>query len=142
MGSLLPEREDTIMKAAISTDGAYVSAHFGRCPSFTIVDIDENGVSQKEVIDNPGHHPGYLPEFLHKRGVHYIIAGGMGMRAKNLFDQFQIKAILGITGMVDHVIEEIKNGTLKGGESLCSPGAGKGYGLDKTECTHEDHDHE
>ena len=28
------------MKIAISTDGDFVSAHFGRCPSFTIVDIE------------------------------------------------------------------------------------------------------
>jgi hypothetical protein len=26
---------------------------------------------------------------------------------------------------------------LKGGESLCEPGAGKGYGIEKTEYTHE-----
>jgi hypothetical protein len=37
------------------------------------------------------------------------------------------------------VIEQIKKGTLRGGESLRSPGAGKGYGLDKEEC---DHPHE
>lgn len=30
------------MRIAISTDGKYVSQHFGRCPSYTLVDI-ENG---------------------------------------------------------------------------------------------------
>ena len=30
------------MKIAISTDGDFVSAHFGRCPEYTILDI-ENG---------------------------------------------------------------------------------------------------
>jgi len=38
--------------------------------------------------------------------------------------------------------KKLKKGTLKGGESLCSPGAGKGYGVEKTECDHpneEDH---
>ena len=29
-------------------------------------------------------------------------------------------------------------GTLKGGENICSPGSGKDYGIDKTECEHED----
>jgi len=28
------------MKAAISTDPVSVSVHFGRCPTYTIVDID------------------------------------------------------------------------------------------------------
>ena len=29
------------MRIAISTDGSSVSGHFGRCPSFTIVDIED-----------------------------------------------------------------------------------------------------
>ncbi len=32
---------------------------------------------------------------------------------------------------IDDVIDEILKGTLEGGESLCKPGNGKGYGLDK-----------
>jgi hypothetical protein len=45
---------------------------------------------------------------------------------------------MGVDGKVDEIIEKISNGTLQGGESLCKPGAGKGYGLDKTECDHEE----
>jgi len=29
------------MKIAISTDSGFVSEHFGRCPSFTIVEITD-----------------------------------------------------------------------------------------------------
>ncbi len=125
------------MKIAVSTDNGMVSPHFGRCPQFTIIEIEENKVSGKKVIDNPGHHPGYLPEFLGKAGVNCIIAGGMGITAKELFSQAGIKAILGVQGTVDGIIEKILAGTLEGGESLCDPGAGKGYGVDKTECEHE-----
>ena len=35
------------MRAAISTDGEYVSAHFGRCPYFTIVSIDDGKITKK-----------------------------------------------------------------------------------------------
>ena len=128
------------MRIAISTDGDFVSAHFGRCPSFTIVDIDDGKVLKKETIDNPGHHPGFIPEFLNQNGVNCIIAGGMGMRATGFFDEFKIKAIVGITGKIDEVIEKLQKGTLEGGESLCSPGAGRGYGLDKTVCDHPNQD--
>ena len=127
------------MRIAISTDGEVVSAHFGRCPSFTIVDIEEKKVVGKEVIENPGHQPGYIPRFLHEKGVGYIVAGGMGMRATDLFQKMGIDTVMGITGRVDDIIEEILAGTLKGGESLCKPGAGKGYGVEKDEC---DHSHE
>ena len=49
---------------------------------------------------------------------------------------FGIKTIVGVTGKIDDVIRQIQDGTLKGGESLCKPGSGKGYGLDKTVCDH------
>jgi predicted Fe-Mo cluster-binding NifX family protein len=60
----------------------------------------------------------------------------MGMRATSFFEEFGIETIVGISGKIDDVIEQLKKGTLKGGESLCKPGSGKGYGLDKTECDH------
>ena len=126
------------MKVAISTDGKYVSAHFGRCPTFTIIEIQDDKVIQNEEIQNPGHHPGYLPQFFHEMGVECIIAGGMGGRAAGLFDQYNIHPIMGITGKIEDVITRLLKGTLAGGESLCKPGLGKGYGLDKTECDHEE----
>lgn len=128
------------MKIAISTDADSVSAHFGRCPSFTIVDVEDGKVVKKEVVDNPGHQPGFIPQFLHERGVECIVAGGMGMRATGFFNEFGIKTIVGVSGRVDEVIEKLAKGTLEGGESLCKPGAGKGYGLDKTACDHPEKD--
>lgn len=128
------------MKVAISTDGIYVSAHFGRCPEFTIVDFEDGKVSEKEIIKNPGHEPGFIPEFLRKKGVNCIIAGGMGRRAEELFNQSGIERVVGVSGNIDDVIGKIIDGTLEGGESLCKPGAGKGYGLDKTECTHSENE--
>jgi predicted Fe-Mo cluster-binding NifX family protein len=130
------------MKVAISTDGKYVSAHFGRCPTFTIFEIQDGKVIQNEEIQNPGHHPGYLPQFFHEMGVECIIAGGMGGRAAGLFDQYNIHPIMGITGKIEDVITRLLKGTLEGGESLCKPGLGKGYGLDKTECDHEENNQE
>ncbi|MGB2601679.1 MAG: NifB/NifX family molybdenum-iron cluster-binding protein [Candidatus Omnitrophota bacterium] len=126
------------MRIAISTDGDNVSAHFGRCPSFTIVDIEDGKVTGKEEISNPGHHPGFLPQFLHDKGVNCIVAGGMGQRAVQLFSEQGIERIVGVSGQIDAVVEKIASSTLEGGESLCKPGAGKGYGLDKTECDHPD----
>jgi predicted Fe-Mo cluster-binding NifX family protein len=124
------------MKIAISTDGEYVSAHFGRCPSFTIVDINDGKVVSREVINNPGHHPGFLPQFFNEKGVECIVAGGMGNKAIDLFNQYDVKKIIGITGKVEDTISQILEGTLKGGESLCKPGGGKGYGIEKKECDH------
>ena len=124
------------MRVAISTDGDLVSAHFGRCPLFTIVDISEGKVMDKQVIENPGHQPGFIPKFLHERGVECIVCGGMGRRAINFFTELNIKTIIGVTGKIDETLAKLEKGTLEGGESLCKPGAGKGYGLEKSECDH------
>ncbi len=124
------------MKVAISTEGDSVSAHFGRCPSFTIAEIEEGKIISKKVIDNPGHHPAYLPRFLRENGVKSIIAGGMGQRASGLFAEAGIETIVGISGTIKDVLEQLLKGTLKGGETLCKPGSGRGYGVEKTECEH------
>ncbi len=126
------------MKIVISTDSGQVSAHFGRCPEFTLVDIVDGEAKEQKVIPNPGHHPGFLPKFFHDMGVKAIVAGGMGMRAQELFQQLGIEAIPGVSGPIEEAIEKLSAGTLKGGESFCQPGAGKGYGVEKDECDHED----
>lgn len=129
------------MKAAISTDGIFVSAHFGRCPEFTIVDIRNNVVEKKETVQNPGHQPGLIPQFMKDKGVDLMICGGMGQRAKMLFDEFGIQTLVGITGSIEDVIKRLLEGKLEGGDSLCDPGAGKGYGVEKAICDHpEDKD--
>jgi predicted Fe-Mo cluster-binding NifX family protein len=130
------------MRVAISTDGDFVSAHFGRCPSFTIVEIEDRKVVKKEVIGNPGHQPGFIPQFLHQRGVECIVAGGMGMRAQGFFAEAGIQTILGASGKIHDVIEKLKRGTLEGGESLCKPGSGKGYGVEKAVCDHPHEKHD
>ncbi len=123
------------MKIAISTDKGIVSPHFGRCPSFTIIEIKEGKLIKKEKIPNPGHHPGFLPDFFEKQDVKCIVCGGMGQKAQNLFAQKGIRFILGVQGKIEEVIDKLLKGDLKGGESLCQPGKGKGYGISKTECS-------
>ena len=127
------------MIISVSTDNGLVSEHFGRCPEFTVVEIEEGKLKSRKTIPNPGHQPGFLPEFLHDLGVSCIVAGGMGQRAQGLFAEQGISTIVGVTGSVDQAVNGLLAGTLKSGTSLCSPGAGKGYGIEKTEC---DHPHE
>jgi len=126
------------MKIAISTDAGFVSAHFGRCPIFTIAEIEDGKILKVEEINNPGHQPAFLPNFLAERGAKYIICGGMGRRAQDLFVEKQITPIVGVTGKVTEAIEKFVQGELEAGESSCKPGVGKGYGLEKEECDHSE----
>ncbi len=135
------------MKVAISTDSGKVCGHFGRAPEFTFVTIEDNKVIDKKVLPNPGHAVGTIPQFINEQGANYMIAGGMGSRAVQFFGQYGIEVIVGVQGEIDEVIKKIINGTLEGAESLCSPGGGKGYGVEKihTEAddnnSHHHHNH-
>lgn len=126
------------MRIAITTDGKYVSSHFGRCPSYTLVDIESNKAVNKAEIANPGHSPGIIPQYLHNKGVDIVVCGGIGARAAGFFEGFGIQVIAGVTDSIDEVIQKLERGILKGGESLCTPGAGRGYGVEKTVCDHPD----
>ena len=131
------------MKIAISTDSGNVCAHFGRAPEFTFVTIEDNQVLKKEVLQNPGHSVGSIPQFVNQQGANYMIAGGMGRRAEDFFNQFGIEVIVGISGKIEDVIKKILDGTLEGGESLCAPGGGKGYGVEKIHTDADDnHEHQ
>ncbi|MBM7622699.1 NifB/NifX family molybdenum-iron cluster-binding protein [Sporohalobacter salinus] len=106
-------------KIAVPTDGNNVAEHFGRCPEYTIVEIEGEKVNNKEVIDNPGHKPGFLPRYLNDQGVDIVLAGGMGRRAKDLFDENEIDAVTGVTGSVDEAIECYLAGDLDSEENIC-----------------------
>jgi predicted Fe-Mo cluster-binding NifX family protein len=107
------------MKIAISTEEGSVSAHFGRCPSYTLADIQDGKVVERGEIPNPGHTPGFLPRFLSGKGVEVIIAGGMGSRAQGLFAENHIRTIIGVQGRVEEVIGRFARGELESGPDLC-----------------------
>ncbi len=86
-----------------------------------MVDIDENEVKRREILQNPGHHPGALPEFLKERQVDCIMSGGMGRKAQDLFNRYDMATIVGVRGDIDRVIDRILEGTLEDTENLCSP---------------------
>ena len=110
------------MKIAISTESGYVSAHFGRCPAYTLVEIQNGIIISREEIPNPGHQPGFLPQYLSERGVCVIIAGGMGPRAQGLFAEKNIQTIIGIQGPIDEVIDKFLRQELEPGQDLCDHG--------------------
>jgi len=119
------------MKVAVSTDSGMVAEHFGRCPQFTIAEINGGKVEKAETIENPGHATGFLPNFFSEKGIDVLVAGGAGSRAQQICSELGIKLVLGISGKVGEVLEMLAKGELEEGESSCSPGKGKGYGIPK-----------
>lgn len=121
------------MKIAIPTDNRRVSEHFGRCPEYTIVTISDNNVEKKEIIKNPGHSTGFIPKFLHTHGVKVLIAGGIGRKAIDYFNQYDIQVFKGLSGSINEIIELYLSGTIKNGDYECVKGSGRDYGIPKAD---------
>ncbi len=107
------------MIVAIASEGGKVAQHFGRCPGYTLYEVDNGKITEKKEIANPGHEPGFLPRYLADMGVEGMIAGGMGPRAQALFAERGIETCVGIEGPVDEVIEGYITGNLNSGVSAC-----------------------
>ena len=71
--------------------------HFGHCEVFSIfnVNLDTREIISREYLTPPPHEPGVLPAWLGEQSVNVIIAGGIGQRAVQLFDQAGIATIIG-----------------------------------------------
>ncbi|MDY0236285.1 MAG: NifB/NifX family molybdenum-iron cluster-binding protein [Gudongella sp.] len=107
------------MKIAIASDKKQVAAHFGHCEAFECFEVEDNKIKGWETLLNPGHKPGFLPNFLHENGVSTIIAGGMGQAAANIFNDNDIKVICGASGSIESVAKNYVDNTLQSSGSLC-----------------------
>ncbi|HON58298.1 MAG TPA: NifB/NifX family molybdenum-iron cluster-binding protein [Smithella sp.] len=110
------------MKIAIPLAEGRLTAHFGHCASFAIVEIDDQTkkIIKREDIAAPPHQPGLLPPWLAERGVNMIIAGGMGQRAQQLFAQQDIQVVVGAPSETpEKLIADYFAGSLLVGDNLC-----------------------
>lgn len=107
------------MKIAVASEGNVVAGHFGHCEGFNIYEIDNNQIITNELIANPGHKPGFLPNFLNDLGVNVIISGGMGAGAIDIFNEKGIKVITGARGNVQDVVNDYIQGILQSTGSVC-----------------------
>ena len=110
------------MKYAIPVSGGILSPHFGHCEQFALIDVDNTSkkILRKEMVDAPPHQPGLLPVWLAERNVNTVLAGGMGASAQSLFQEKQIKVIVGVSerdpeaAVLNHL-----NGNLETGSNVC-----------------------
>ena len=98
-----------------------VAHHFGRCPFYVFIDVDENGkVKSVETKANPyfsSHEPGVVPQYIAGEKANVMVAGGMGPRAIDWFAQLGVKAVTGASGSVKDVLNDYLNGKLNSVES-------------------------
>ncbi|MCC7295113.1 MAG: NifB/NifX family molybdenum-iron cluster-binding protein [Acidobacteria bacterium] len=110
------------MKIASPMANGRLSAHFGHCEKFALVEVDpkEKKIVGRTDIDAPPHEPGLLPGWLAEQGAEVIIAGGMGGRAMSLFAERGIKVIVGApVETPERLAGDFLAGTLSPGDNLC-----------------------
>jgi ATP-binding protein involved in chromosome partitioning len=118
----IERKEQTGMKIAIPLAGGRLSAHFGHCEQFAIVDVDleSKAIKDQALLNPPPHEPGVLPAWLAEQGVTAIIAGGMGQRAQMLFSDKNIEVIIGAGAETpEQLVTDYLAGTLQVGDNIC-----------------------
>lgn len=100
------------MKIAVAAMGTNVAQHFGHCENFILFDTENGKITAHESIANPGHKPGFLPNFLGDKGAEVIIAGGMGGGAVEIFNERNIEVIVGASGNAVDAVESYLKGEL------------------------------
>jgi len=99
------------MKISIPTMGdagmqEAICQHFGRAPTFTIVDTDSGDI---KVLPNVSEHMGGkgLPtEIMFAEGVKVMIVGGLGPKAVSAFNQAGVDVFVGAAGTVKDAIDD------------------------------------
>lgn len=107
------------MKIAVASENQMVTGHFGHCENFNIYDAEDNKIVKHVSVPNPGHKPGFLPNYLHDLGVNVIISGGMGGGAVDIFNERGIEVITGATGSAEAAANSYLQGMLKSTGSVC-----------------------
>jgi len=110
------------MRYAVPVSRGGLSAHFGHCEHFALIDVDEEKkeILKKELAPSPGHEPGLLPQWLAEQEVSVVIASGMGSRAQSLFEQNRIKVVIGaLESDPEKAVQNYLNGSLATEDNIC-----------------------
>ena len=108
------------MNFAIPLAKGTLTAHFGHCQEFALVDVEDNEIKNTETLVPPPHEPGVLPKWLHDLGTNVIIAGGMGARALDLFAQNNLQVVVGAPALTpEELVGQYLDNTLEGGANIC-----------------------
>ena len=108
------------MRFAIPLANGKLTAHFGHCQMFALIEVAENEITDKQILIPPPHEPGVLPSWLHQKGADVIIAGGMGQRAISLFSEKGIKVITGAPELEpEALVTHYLDNTLMTGANVC-----------------------
>ena len=88
------------MTIAISVGAEQRLAHLGEARQFALVEVNpqNRAVVRSQVIAAPPHEPGSFPRWLREQGVQALIAAGIGQRALDNLNHYDIEVRIGQPG--------------------------------------------
>jgi predicted Fe-Mo cluster-binding NifX family protein len=120
-----------MIRVALPIDGGLVSEHFGHAEKFAFFEVDtsSNEITGSSEAAPPPHDEGVIPEWLHREGVSMIITGGLGRKARQLFEEMGIEVVTGAPASdPTEVVRLHFDGTLEAGQNTCGHGPEEGHG--------------
>jgi len=91
-----------------------VSAHFGHCEVFTLVELEGKKVKKASLLENPKEHDCMVPvELMVKRGVKTVLIGGIGRNPLLGMQNAGIDVYIGASGKVKDAISDYQQGILR-----------------------------
>lgn len=112
---------------AVPMENGVLCAHFGHCETFAIVEVKDNKIVGIKEQTPPEHVPGLYPRWVAQFGVTDVIAGGMGQKAVDLFNEQKINVF---AGAPEKAAKELVEDFLAGNLSLSA-----------NYCNHDEHHH-
>lgn len=107
-------------RVAVTYFDGKIFKHFGKCKFFKIYDIDNNRITNTNIIPSNGVSHCELVKYIVAQKVSTIICGNMGYPMQVKFNELNIKIIGGVEGDPDNAILQYINGTLVGKEEFGS----------------------
>ncbi len=105
---------------ALPLEGGVLCGHFGHCEEFIVFETNDKQIVSQKKYTPPEHEPGLYPAWIAQKGVTDVIAGGMGQKAINLFNENKINVFTGANKVnPEDLVNDFINDRLECGANYC-----------------------
>lgn len=116
-----------MMRIAVTYENGNIFQHFGHTAQFKIYDIEDNKITDEQVVGTLGSGHGALAGFLSDNNVNVLICGGIGDGAKTALKNAGIQLYGGVSGNADQAVQSLLAGDLNYNPFV--------------KCSHHEHEH-
>lgn len=110
-----------MQRIAIPVADGKLSAHFGHAPFFYVYQVENNIIIREEMLTPPPHEQGSIPKWLIEIQTTDLIVGGIGAKAIEILNSYEINVFSGApANSPKDILESFLSGTLKTTDNTCN----------------------